>query len=184
MANKFTIVTEEEFFKAHAPGTPFKVHVDGDEVAFLGKMKTAYFEWMYGVKENGALASYSIAYRSEAPLLLEADGKRAAIPANRVRVFATPAFEKEFKPGDKSAPEIVQEYMEKEKHGAYVAEFRLEAGKTYDAVVHEDVYKLPPNGPGQPPGKGKKTVLRISNKPFKGSEPTVEPTPVYKNWMY
>ncbi|MBI5549155.1 MAG: hypothetical protein HY901_35160 [Deltaproteobacteria bacterium] len=184
MASKFTIVGAEEFLKAHAPGTPFKVQVDGDQVAFLGKMKTAYFEWMYGHKEGGKWLQYSIAYRSEAPLLLEADGLRAAIPAARVRVYVAPSFEKEFKPGDEAAPEIVREYMAKGKVSAHVAEYRLEAGKTFEAVMHEETYLLPPNGPGQPPGKGKNLVLRISEKPFKDGEPQVGATPVYMAWTY
>jgi len=181
----FTIVSEEEFLKAHASGEPFEVEVDGDEVSFLGKVKCAYFEWIYGLKEAGNLVSHTIAYRSEKPLLLLADGKRTAMPAGRVRVFAAAALEKEFKAGDASAPEVVQEKLAKEKgKPVFVAEYRLEAGKKVQAVVHEDSFLLPPEGPGKPPRKGKRTVLRLSTKPFKDGEPTLEATPGYRHWSY
>ncbi|MGC4121344.1 MAG: hypothetical protein QM765_43560 [Myxococcales bacterium] len=184
-APSFTIVSEDDFLKAHPIGAPFEVEVDGDQQSFLGKVQCAYWEWIYGVKEGGRLDSYTIAFHSDAPLLLLADGKRTALPFNRVRVYAAPAFEKEFKAGDKTAPEVVQEQIEKAKKPIYVAEYRLQAGKKFHAVVFEDVYRLPPEGPGKPPRQGKRTVLRISDKPFKqDGAPQGEATPGFRHWVY
>lgn len=181
----FSIVSEDEFIKAHPVGEPFEVEVDGDQQSFLGKVQCAYWEWVYGIKEGGQLASYTVAYHSDAPLLLLADGKRTAMPHNRVRVHVAPALEKEFKAGDKSAPEVVQEKIAEEKKPVAVAEYRLQAGKKAHAIVHEDVYRLPPDGPGKPPREGKRTVLRLSDKPFKkDGTPAVEATPGYRHWTY
>ena len=179
-----TVVSEDEFLKAHAPGEPFLVEVDGDQTSFLGKVRCAYFEWIYGLMEAGRLVSYSVAYHSDSPLRLLADGKRTTLPAGRVRVYADAAIEKEYQAGDDSAPVVVQEKFARENgKPVFVAEYRLEAGKKYHAVVHDDVFTMPPAGAGKP-RPGKRTVLRLSNKPFKDGEPQVEATPVYRNWSY
>ena len=184
-APNFTIVNEDEFIKAHPIGEAFEVEVDGDQQSFLCRVQCAYWEWVFGVKEGGQLASYTIAYHSEAPLLLLADGKRTAMPVNRVRVYVAAAVEKEFKAGDKSAPEVVQEKIAQVKKPVFAAEYRLQAGKKLHAVVFEDVYRLPPEGPGKPPRQGRRTVLRISDQPFKkDGEPAVEATPGYRHWVY
>jgi len=107
------------------------------------------------------------------------------MPANRVRVYAAPALEKEFKPGDKAAPEVVQEKLAEVNKPVFAAEYRLQAGTKCHALVHEDVYNLPPDGPGKPPRQGKRTVLWISDKPFKkDGQPQVEATPGYRHWTY
>lgn len=185
MPPAFSIVSDEELLKAHADGAPFQIKVDGDEQAFFGKMKAAYEEWIYGRKQGAELTSYSVAYHTTAPLIVEADGKRASVAASRVRIFVAPSFEKEFKAGDTSAPEIVQEEIARAKAPIYAAEYRLEAGKTYWATVHPDSYLMPPAQPGQPPRKGTNSVLRISDKPFgKDGEPQVQATPTYRTWTY
>jgi hypothetical protein len=184
MAQPFSIVTEDELLKAHPVGEPFMVEVDGDQVSFLGKVRSAYFEWIYGHKAAGRLKSFTEGYRSETPLMLLANGKRAAVAASRVRIFIAPAVEKEHKPGDPSAPEIVQERMAKQKKPIYVAEYRLEAGKTYHAMVFEESYHLPPEAPDKPPRKATAVVLHISDRPFKGGKPQIEATPAYRGWSH
>jgi hypothetical protein len=184
-APNFTIVSEDEFLKAHPLGEPFEVEVDGDQQSFLGKVQCAYWEWVYGVKEGGQLVTYTVAFHSESPLLLLAGSKRTAMPSNRVRVYTAAAIEKEFKAGDPSAPEVVQEKIAELKKPVFAAEYRLQAGKKFHAVVFEDVFRLPPDGPGKPPRQGKRTVLRLSDKPFKkDGEPQVEATPGYRHWSY
>jgi hypothetical protein len=179
-----TIVSDEDFLKAHAPGAPFLVEVDGDQTSFLGKVRCAYFEWSYGLKEAGKLVSYSVAYHSDSSLRLLAEGTRTTLPAGRVRVYADAAIEKEYQAGDESAPQVVQEKIAREKcKSVFVAEYRLEAGKYYHAVVHEDVFPLPPDGASKP-RQGKRTVLRLSDKPFKDGAPQVEATPAYRHWSY
>lgn len=178
------LVSDEEFLQAFAGRDGFEVEVDGDQQSFLGKARCAYWEWIYGTRVDGKLASWSIAYASEAPLQLLAGGKRTSMPRNRVRVYAAPSWEKELEPGDQSAPEVVQRAMAAEKTPIYVAEFRLEAGKRYHALVHRDAYHLPPQGPGKPPRSASRTVLRLSDKPFEDGKPASEITPAYKGWTY
>lgn len=179
-----TVVSEEQFLAAHAPGEPFLVEVDGDQTSFLGKLRCAYFEWIYGLAEAGKFVSYSVAYHSDAPLRLLADGKRTTLPANRVRVYVDAAIEKEYQAGDPSAPDVVREKIARENgRPVCVAEYRLESGKKYHAVVHEDRFTMSPAGTGKP-RQGTRSVLRISNQPFKDGAPQVEATPVYRNWTY
>ena len=45
------------------------------------------------------------------------------------------------------------------------------------AMVCEEVFLLPTEGPGMPPRKRTHTVLLISDEPFEGGDPQVEATP-------
>ena len=180
----FAIVSDEDFLQAHAPGEPFQVQVDGDQTSFLGRMRCAYFEWIYGRRHAGKLASYSVAYHSDTPLLLLSDGQRTAMPARRVRIYAGPSWEREYAPGDRSVPEVVQTELDKHRAAVFVAEYRLEAGKSYHALVREDRYHLPPEGPGKPPCPAQRQVLCISDRPFEGTAPQVEATPAFRSFSY
>jgi hypothetical protein len=179
-----TEVSDDEFLKAHPVGEPFTVQVDGKEESFLGKVRSAYFEWVYGKQEGGKLTSYSVAYRSEPEIQLTSGSQRASLRPSRVRTHLAPALERDYRATDRDAPDAVRERLEKEPGPVHVAEYRLEAGKTYFALVHEDSYHLPPQGPGQRPRRATKLVLWLSDKPFADGKPQVEITPGYKGWTY
>jgi len=59
----------------------------------------------------------------------------------------------------------------------HVAKYRIEAGMKDHAMVCEEVFLLPTEGPGMPPRKRTHTVLLISDEPFEGGDPQVEATP-------
>ncbi|HNJ03851.1 MAG TPA: hypothetical protein PLB73_06340, partial [Leptospiraceae bacterium] len=82
---------------------------------------------------------------------------------------------------ESDAPEAVRAWIR--EHGSVsVAEYRLETGKKYYAVLHVDHYYLP--RPGGPPSSHSKKVLWISDEPIKDGKPSVEITPAYRGWTY
>jgi hypothetical protein len=180
----FSLVSEDEFLAAHAPGVPFAVEASGDQESLFGKVRAAYFEWVYGKKEGDRLVSFSVGYRSEAAIGLTADGKRASFKPSRVRLYLGPSFEREFRPTDRSAPEVVRERLNREQTPIHVAEYQLQAGKTYQALVFEESFALPPEGPGKPPRRRTSLVLHLSDRPFVGGKPQVEATPGFRGWTH
>ncbi len=63
-------------------------------------------------------------------------------------------------------------------------EYILQKDKPYYAMINQDQYYLPPEGPMGAPKKASNTVLWISNKEFKEGKPHGELTPHYRGWTY
>jgi hypothetical protein len=178
-------VGEEEFLREVPPGTPFQVRVEGKGAeSYLGRNRCGYFEWIYGERRDGVLSSFTVAYHSSEPITLVAAGKEARVAPRRVRTYLAPSVEREYRPGDQTAPEVVKEYLAEGNEVAYVAEYCLEVGKTYHALVHTEHATLPPSGPMGKPEKSRNLVLWLSDKPFADGKPTAEKTPAYRGWSY
>ncbi|MGI5862216.1 MAG: hypothetical protein ACOX6T_09180 [Myxococcales bacterium] len=185
MSTSTMTVGDEEFLREFPPGTPFQVRIEGEGIeSYLGQTRCGYFEWIYGERRDGVLSSFTVAYQSSEPITLVAAGKKARIAPRRVRAYLAPSVEREYGPGDESAPEVVKEYLAKGKEIAYVAEYCLEVGKTYHALVHTDAVMLPPGGPMGKPEKSRNLVLWLSDRPFADGKPTQEKTPAYRGWSY
>lgn len=165
---------------------PFKLKVvTKTGVTFLKKAPFAWFEWVYGEEQDGALQGWSVGYRSSGDFVAEIEGKRYLVGTDRMRAFLLPALRRAFKPGDKAVPEPVRERMAQEKLDSCLAEeYLLAPGKTYHALVHEDRYHLPPEGPGERPREGRNRVLWVSDRPFKDGKAAGEMTPGYRGWSY
>jgi hypothetical protein len=177
-------VTLEAFLK-NRPAGPFEVRIGGTGAdSFLKRTRCGYWEWTYGERHEGKLASYTVVYHSEAPLFLDVDGKTLEVSARKIRTYLTPSFERDYAVGDLAAPEIVRARMKEEKKGLYAAEHCLEVGKTYHALVRDDEYLLPPDGPGSAPRTGHNRVLLISDRPFVDGKPVGEVTPGFRGWSY
>ena len=175
-----------DFLRGRDLAKPFTLKVEtkvGD--TFLKKAPFAWFEWVYGEELDGKLQGWSVGYRSPKAFVVEIEGMKVLVETNRMRPFLRPSLRRSFKPGDKDAPERVVERMAEEKLASCLAEEYLRApGKTYHALVHEDRYHLPPEGPGERPREGRNRVLWVSDRPFKNGKAVVEMTPGYKGWSY
>jgi hypothetical protein len=164
--------------------TPFEVRIAGAGTdSFLEPARCGYWEWSYGRRHGGKLASFTVAYHSEAPLLLDVEGKTVEVSAQMIRPFLKPHFERTYAAGDPAAPEIVRGRMKQEKVGLYAVEYCLEVGKTYYAKVREYRVHLPPDPGGVSPWQLQR-VLVISDRPFVKGEPKGEVTPGFRNWTF
>ena len=185
MAQELSTVADEQFLREIPPGTPLQLRVEGEGLeSFLGGARCSYFEWVYGEKQEGRFSEFVVAYHSEEPIPVVAAGMKSSISPRRVRLFLSPSVEREYKAGDQSAPEVVREYLAEGHASAVAAEYSLVPGKTYHARIHQDVYALPPRGPGSAPEQGRRLVLWISDAPFEDGKPAVEVTPAYRGWSY
>ncbi len=184
MSTDTKIVTEEDFLASLEPGESVEVKVLGpSQPSFLKQASCGYFEWSYGQREGEQLVSYSVAYASTAKVVLAAGGARVELEPRRLRLYLQPSFQRSYTRHDAKVPEVVAQYLT-EHPSAWAGEYCLEVGKSYFAAAHDDTYKLPPEGPGQPPRKGTRRVLRVSDAPFKGGEPQGELTPGFRGWTY
>jgi hypothetical protein len=185
MTTKTVTLGEEEMLRELGVGNPVQLRIGGEGMeSFLGHERCGYFEWLYGEKKGDQLGSYTVAYQSTDPIKVTVGDKESAISPRRVRAYLSPSVERVHAPGDASAPEVVQELMAETKQKVYVAEYCLETGKTYFALVHQDTYLLPPKGPGSAPEHGRRLVLWISDKPFVDGKPEQQVTPAYRGWTY
>lgn len=177
--------TAEQLLRSRAPGEAFEVRIEGKGVeSFLKPVRCGYFEWIYGQVEGGKLVSHSVGYQSREPLTLAVGDQRVQLDPSLLRAYLAPSYEREYGAGEMTAPEVVKNYLAEGHPKAYVAEYCLELGRTYHALVHEDRVTLPPETRGQAPRVSGRRVLWLSDRPFVGGKPQCEPTPAYRTWTY
>jgi len=177
-------MTETQFFQDHHPGTPFEVQVEGAGVeSFLKPIRCGYFEWSYGQKAEGEWVRFSVAYQSPEPLVLSVQGGKVELPVQRIRAFLAPGYERDYPPGDVAAPELVGEEAAARGTPISAAEYCLETGRTYWAVVNEVSIALPPEEPGQAPRMEVRRVLHIGDEMKAGA--FVHPmTPAFRGFSF
>lgn len=157
------------------------ISVSGQNVpAYPSGHDCVYFEWAFGNRSEKKWESYSVGFQSEVQLNLKTENGKMTVSRADIRLYLNPAVEKYYTK-ESEAPEAVRAWIR--EHGSVsVAEYRLETGKKYFAVLHVDHYYLP--RPGGPPSSHSKKVLWISDEPIKDGKPSVEITPAYRGWTY
>jgi len=169
---------------------PFTITLQGEATeAFLSQRPCVYFEWSYGVKAPGAsdwTVSWS-GYRTSSPFTALTPRGPLPINLNEVRLFLSPAVEREWSRADKDkgeAPKVVAQRLAAHTPVS-AAEHCLEAGREYFAVVSAEDFNLPPAAGSRVAKKARQWVLWISDQPFSAEgKPQVAPTPTYQHWNH
>ncbi len=161
--------------------SPREIRVEGPPLkTYLSEHESVYFEWAYGRMENGKWSEWSVGYQSDAGFAVVTGSGRMNVSRSDVRLFLSPSFERDYA-SEAQAPEGLRSWIR--EHGSvHAAEYRLEAGRVYFALLHEDHYYLP--SPGGPPKARSRKVLWISDRPFSEGKPVVQITPAYHGWTY
>jgi hypothetical protein len=165
---------------------PFAITVDGErQRSFLGQKACVYFEWSYGEPgPDGAWAVSFRGYQSEAEVKVKTPRGELSLRPGDLRVHVPPSTERSYDAAKKGdiVPEVIRGAFD-EHPKLEAKEFCLEPGKTYQAVVTAEHFKLPPK-PGKGPTTRTHLVLTVSDVPFVDGKSPTPLTPAYRGRTY
>lgn len=175
----------EALLARHPAGEPFEVRIAAATTheAFWQKQPCAYTEWIFGSREDGQLVSFTIAERKGDEVELSDGALTAAFALRQLRLHLAPTLERELTEDDEALPGELRQLVA-EGQINYLAEYCLEPGRTYHALVREDRSNLPPASPGGEPEIRVHRVLVISDGPMDEGRPAEEVVPSQRGWSY
>jgi len=166
------------------------VPVAATEVGPVSGKACAWYSVVIGERgEDGGWAQIGDVFHMESDVQFETALGPMELSWRTIRPHLEPTWEKRVASAEDLVPTmdpgLRQMLAARLEDGPFtLSESCLIAGKAIAAQVDIESYMLPPSPPDFEPSEGSKTVLRVSNGPWKEGRPVLGLTPPFDGWSY